>query len=455
MDKRRRLEEESIPKLLWEYSIPALAGSLVYILYNIVDRIFISFGVGRLAIAGLSITLPLFTLILATGLFVGMGGGSLISISLGARKEKYAEKILGNAIALFVIIGIIFSVTGLAFLDEILSLFGATPNNITYAKSYMSIIFFASPFQLMFIGMNHIIRGEGNPKTAKTMSIIGCGLNIVLDPLFIFVFGMGIKGAALATVISNVIAAFLQLYHFVGGKSKITFRVENLKLDFTVIKEIASIGVAPFIMQMSNSIVVIFINKNLNIYGGDIAIAAFGIINSLSTLFFMPLVGIYQGSQPILGFNYGAGIYSRVREAYKISLRTALLVSATGFIMAMFIPNILISPFIKNDPELFTLTENALRIFFSMVLFMGFHTIGGSYFQAVGKAKITTLINMLRQFGLMLPMLYFLPKYFGLKGVWMAAPVTDFILAVFTSYFVFSEFKRLKELPVTSKEQEI
>jgi len=222
-----------------------------------------------------------------------------------------------------------------------------------------------------------------------------------------------------------------------------------------VIKEIASIGVAPFIMQMSNSIVVIFINKNLNIYGGDIAIAAFGIINSLSTLFFMPLVGIYQGSQPILGFNYGAGIYTRVREAYKISLKTALLVSATGFIMAMFIPNILITPFIKNDPELFILTENALRIFFSMVLFMGFHTIGGSYFQAVGKAKITTLINMLRQFGLMLPMLYFLPKYFGLKGVWMAAPVTDFILAVFTSYFVFSEFKRLKELPVTSKEQEI
>lgn len=455
MDKRRRLEEESIPKLLWEYSIPAVAGTLVYILYNIVDRIFISFGVGRLAIAGLSITLPLFTFILATGLLVGMGGGSLISISLGARKEKYAEKILGNAIVLFVIIGVLFSIMGLTFLDEILSLFGATPNNIVYAKDYMSLIFFATPFQLMFIGMNHIIRGEGNPKTAMTMSMIGCGLNIVLDPLFIFVFGMGIKGAALATVISNVLVAFLQLRHFLGGRSRITFRVENLKLDLGVIKEIASIGVAPFIMQMSNSIVVIFINKNLNIYGGDIAIAAFGIINSLSTLFFMPLVGIYQGSQPILGFNYGAGIYSRVRETYKISLKTAFAVSATGFIMAMFIPNILITPFIKNDLELFRLTEGALRIFFSMLLFMGFHTIGGSYFQAIGRAKVTTVINMLRQFGLMLPMLYFLPKYFGLKGVWMAAPVTDFILAVFTSYFVFKEFKRLKELPVTLKKQSI
>ncbi len=452
---RRRLEEESIPKLLWEYSVPAMMGTLVYILYNIVDRIFISFGVGRLAIAGLSITLPLFTFILATGLFIGVGGGALISINLGAKKEKYAEQILGNAISLFLIVGILFSILGLVFLDEILALFGATNDNLLYAKDYMSLIFFATPFQLMFIGMNHMIRGKGNPKVAMIMSVIGCGLNIILDPIFIFIMGMGIKGAALATVISNIIVALLQLRHFIGGRSKLTFRLENMKLNFKVMREISSIGIAPFIMQMSNSIVVIFINKNLNFYGGDIAIAAFGIINSLSTLFFMPLVGIYQGSQPILGFNYGAGIYKRVKETYKISLQCALGISACSFITAMFLPNILISPFIKNDPELFRLTEGALRIFFSMVLFMGFHTIGGSYFQAVGKAKVTTWINMLRQFGLMLPMLYFLPKYFGLKGVWMAAPVADFILALFTFYFVFNEFKRLKEMPFNPKKEKI
>ncbi len=443
--KNIRLETEKISKLLWEYSIPAITGTLVYILYNIVDRIFISFGVGRLAIAGISIALPLFTFILATGLFIGVGGGALISINLGKKDKDKAEEILGNALTLFVGMGILFSIFGLLFLDDILLLFGATANNINYAKDYMSIIFFATTFQLLFIGMNNIMRGEGNPKAAMKMSIIGCGLNILLDPLFIFTLDMGIKGAAIATVISNVLVAILQIRHFLKEDSNIKLKLVNLKLKKEILIGIAGIGIAPFIMQMSNSIVVIFINKNLNIYGGDIAIAAYGIINSISVLMYMPIVGIYQGSQPILGYNHGAKNFKRVRETYKLSLLVAMSISAIGFFTAIFIPHILISPFINNDKTLFELTTNATKIFFSMTLFMGFHMIGSSYFQTVGKAKITTAINIIRQFFLMLPLLYFLPKYYGVNGVWMAVPVTDFTLALITSYFVIKEFKTLKK----------
>ncbi|MCS5422158.1 MULTISPECIES: MATE family efflux transporter [Psychrilyobacter] len=442
--KNIRLESEKISKLLWEYSIPAITGTLVYILYNIVDRIFISFGVGRLAIAGISIALPLFTFILATGLFIGVGGGALISINLGKKDREKAEQILGNALTLFILTGILFSILGTLFLDDILLLFGATANNIDYAKDYMSIIFFATTFQLLFIGMNNIMRGEGNPKAAMKMSIIGCGLNILLDPLFIFTLDMGIKGAAMATVISNILVASLQIRHFLNGDSNIKLKLINLKLKKEILLGMAGIGIAPFIMQMSNSIVVIFINKNLNIYGGDIAIAAYGIINSISVLMYMPIVGIYQGSQPILGYNYGAKNYRRVRETYKLSLLVAISISAIGFILAIFMPHILISPFINNDKTLLDLTVNATKIFFSMTLFMGFHMIGSSYFQTVGKAKITTAINIIRQFILMLPLLYFLPKYYGVKGVWLAAPITDFTLAVITSYFVVREFKTLK-----------
>jgi len=450
--KSTKLESEKISKLLWEYSIPAITGTLVYVLYNIVDRIFISFGVGRLAIAGISIALPLFTFILASGLFIGVGGGALISINLGEKNKEKAEQILGNALTLFILTGISFSILGILFLDDILILFGATVNNIIYARNYMSIIFFATTFQLLFIGMNNIIRGEGNPKIAMKMSIIGCGLNILLDPFFIFTLDMGIKGAAIATVISNMLVALLQIWHFLNGNSNIKLKLKNLKLKKEILFGIASIGIAPFIMQMSNSIVVIFINKSLNIYGGDIAIAAYGIINSISVLMYMPIVGIFQGSQPILGYNYGAKNYKRVKETYKLSLLAAISISAIGFIMAIFIPHILILPFIKNDKTLFDLTTNATKTFFSMTIFMGFHMIGSSYFQTVGKAKITTFLNIIRQFILMLPFLYFLPKYYGVKGIWLAIPITDFTMAIITSYFVLKEFKFLKNKSNSEKQ---
>jgi putative MATE family efflux protein len=443
--EHNRLGTEKISKLIWEFSIPSIAGSLVYILYNIVDRVFISFGVGRLAIAGISIALPLFTFVLASGLFIGIGGGALISINLGKKDYKKAEEILGNAVSLIFILGIIFSILGTLFLDDILRLFGATPNNITYAKDYMKIIFLGTTFQLFFIGMNNVMRGMGDPKSVMKMSIIGCGLNIVLDPLFIFTFNMGIQGAALATVLSNIVVAGFIIRYFLSSRSHLRFHVKNLKLKKEIILGISSVGIAPFIMQMSNSVVVIFVNKNLNTYGGDIAIAAYGILNAIAILLYMPIVGIYQGTQPILGFNYGAKNYDRVLEAFKSALKIVTGISIFGFILINFFPKLLISPFINNDPELFQLTLSSMRKFYSMILILGFNTIGTSYFQAVGRAKITTGLNILKQCVLMIPLLYILPKFLGANGVWFALPIADFTLCIITSYFVIREFKKLKK----------
>lgn len=439
-----RLGTEKISKLLWEYSIPAITGTLVYILYNIVDRIFISFGLGRLAIAGMSITLPIFTFILAISLFIGVGSGVLISINIGAKKVDVAERVLGVSMLLFIGVGFLFSVLGTKYLNEILKLFGATKENIVYAKDYMKVIFIAAPFQFLSIGLNNIIRGEGSPKVAMKMNIIGAIINIVLDPILIFSLHLGIKGAAIATIAANVVVAFFQLKHFLVGNSKIKLKKENIVLDLDIIKKISKVGISPFTMQLSNSIVVIFINKSLNIYGGDIAIAAYGIINSITVLLYMPIVGINQGSQPILGYNYGAEKFHRVRETYVKSIWIAFLITIVGFILIMFFPSLLVDPFIKNDLELKLLTIKAIRIMFSMVFLLGINTIGSSYFQSIGRAKITAGINIFKQLILMLSFLYILPKKEGLLGIWESVPLSEGITFLVVIFFVMRELKYLK-----------
>lgn len=439
-----RLGTEKISKLLWEYSIPAITGTLVYILYNIVDRIFISFGLGRLAIAGMSITLPIFTFILAISLFIGVGSGVLISINIGAKRVDIAERVLGVSMLLFIGVGFLFSVLGTKYLNEILKLFGATKENIIYAKDYMKVIFIAAPFQFLSIGLNNIIRGEGSPKVAMKMNIIGAMINIVLDPILIFNLHLGIKGAAIATIVANVVVAFFQLKHFLVGNSKIKLKKENIVLDLDIIKKISKVGISPFTMQLSNSIVVIFINKSLNIYGGDIAIAAYGIINSITVLLYMPIVGINQGSQPILGYNYGAEKFHRVRETYIKSIGIAFLITIVGFVLIMFFPSLLVDPFIKNDLELKLLTIKAIRIMFSMVFLLGINTIGSSYFQSIGRAKITAGINIFKQLILMLSFIYILPKKEGLLGIWESVPLSEGITFLVVIFFVMRELKYLK-----------
>lgn len=443
-----KLEKTDIKSLIWEYSLPAIAGNIIFILYNIVDRIFISRGLGREAIAGVSITLPIFTLILAISLFIGIGSAVIISISLGKKNTEKAEKTLGLAIFLFIFIGVIFSIFGLYFIDNILDMFGATKNTHIYAKNYMKYIFFAAPFQFMSIGLNNIIRGEGSPKVAMRMNIIGAILNIVLDPILMFKLKMGIEGAALATVIANMTVSVFQIYHFMFGKSKIKIKKEFIKIEFKLLVKLSSIGISPFLMQLSNSLVVIFINKNLKIYGGDIAIASFGIVNSVNTLVYMPIVGMYQGSQPIIGYNYGAEKYLRVRETFMQVLKIAFTITVLGYILVMIFPTFLINFFVKNDIELSRLTIKAIRIFFSMLFLLGINTIGIGYFQTIGRANITAILNFLKQIVFMLGMLYILPKKYGVDGVWVSAPVTEFLTFLIVIWFIIFELKNLKKMEV-------
>lgn len=442
----RKLEEEKISKLLWEYCIPALLGASVFILYNIIDRMFISYKLGRLAIAGTSITLPIFTFILAVSLFIGVGSGIIISISLGEKNREKAEKTLGMAMFLFIFVGIFFSIFGLLYLDNILKLFGATKENLSYAREYMKSIFLLVPFQFMAIGLNNILRGEGSPKVAMKMNIIGAIINIILDPILMFEFNLGIKGAAFATIIANVVVAILQIRHFLGRNCKIKLKKEFIKLDSIILKEISKIGISPLIMQFSSSLVVIFINKNLNIYGGNLGIAAFGIINSFNTLTYMPIVGIYQGSQPILGYNYGARKYLRVREAYIKSLEVAFFVTLAGYIIIMFFPHYLLKPFIKNDIELERITLNGIKIIFSTLFLLGINSIGTSYFQSIGRAWITMALSLYKQIFLILGLLYILPKKFGIDGVWLVIPVTEILTFTVVIIFILKEIKRLKKM---------
>lgn len=440
---KRLLETEKIGKLLKDFSIPAIASMLMGVMYNVVDRMFISIGIGRAGIAGVSLSLPIFNTFLATALFIGVGAGAMVSIYLGAKKEEKAEKVLGNALVLMLIFGITYMIFGRIFIEKILLMFGASPETYTYALDYLSAIFWGAPFLIMFSGLNNIVRGEGSPKRSMTYGMIGMGLNIIFDPLFIFVFGWGIKGAAWATVLSAMVAVILYLRHFSLDVSNIKWNKKHFKLEKKTVLDIFSIGVAPFIMQLSASTIMIVMNKVLKINGGDIAVAAYGIINSLVLLMRLPVIGLYQGAQPILSYNFGAERADRVHDTLKLAIRIALIMGGVGFIVSFFTPWILVKPFIKNDPELYDITVTGVRIMFAAVMALAYNTITTTYFQSVKKANITTVLNLGQQIFLIIPLLLILPKYFGINGAWAVQPIADVSLALVAYLFIRREKKAL------------
>lgn len=438
---KRSLETENVGILLRRFSVPAIASMLMGIMYNVVDRMFISIGIGRSGIAGVSLSLPIFNIFLATSLLIGVGAGAMVSINLGAKKKERAENVLGNALVLLILFGISYLVIGKLFIGKILMAFGASEVTYGYAVDYLNIILMGAPFMLLFTGLNNIVRGEGSPKRSMAYGMIGMGLNTLLDPLFIFGFGWGIKGAAWATVISNAIAVIFYLRHFNLDVSHIKWRKENFALKIELIKDIFSIGIAPFIMQLSTSLIMIVMNKVLKINGGDIAVAAFGIINSLFLLLRLPVVGLYQGAQPIISYNYGAERKDRVSETLTLTIRVALVMGIIGFAVTFFMPGALVKPFIKNDPELFDMTISGVRIIFLGVIGLAYNTIATTYFQSVKKANITTMLNLGQQIFLIIPLLIIFPKVFGLKGAWMAQPVADIVLALVAFGFIRKEKK--------------
>ncbi|MBN2693692.1 MATE family efflux transporter [bacterium] len=441
------LGEKSIGKLLIDYSIPAIIGTMIFAAYNIVDRIFIGRYVGTLALSGVSVTFPVFTIIVAFGMLIGMGASSLISIQLGKKDKEQAENILSNAVTLFIVIAIIMSILSFIFIDQLLYLFGATDKTIDYAHSYAIIIFPFFAINFISFGMNNIIRSEGNPKIAMKTSLIGGVLNLILDPIFILYFDMGVKGAALATVISNIISASWVIYHFTKSPKRVlTLSVKKMRLKMDVVLKILAIGVSPFLMQIAASLVGVVSNRTLLEYGGEVAIAAMGVIHSVASIIFLPILGVNQGCRPIIGYNYGAKNYSRVQETLKLTIIIATGIAVLGFILIMGFPNFMISLFSKGDKELISIGTEGMRLFFLFIFLIGFQNIGAIYFLAIGNAKISTLLNLLRQVILFIPFMIIFPIFMGLKGVWIAGSASDFGAFLITYFFINKERKRLSYL---------
>ena len=344
------LGTESIGKLLIKYSIPAIIGMMVNALYNVVDRMFIGNipGVGPMAITGLGVTLPIMTILVAFGTLIGVGATTKVSIKLGEGKRDDAEKIIGNSFTLTIILSIIITLFGLLFLNNILTIFGASENTIVYARDYMIVILAGTIFNMFSSIFGNIVRGDGNPKLSAIIMSVGCITNIILDAVFIFVFNMGIQGAAIATVIAQAISTVLGMIYYLGGKSNVRFKKENLKLYKASVAGILIIGVSPFAMQLATSVVQLIYNFSLKTYGGDLAIGAMATVNSISMIFVMPAFGFVQAMQPIVGYNYGAKRYDRARKTLKISLIAATFVFVMGFLLTQFAPEMLVGVFNKD-----------------------------------------------------------------------------------------------------------
>ncbi|WP_227394578.1 MATE family efflux transporter [Jeotgalibacillus aurantiacus] len=437
-----RLGTEKISSLMVRFSIPAFIGMFVMAFYNIADTFFIARGVGTSGVAALSIAFPLQLIITAFAAAIGIGGSSIISRRLGENRLGEANKIFGNVIWLVGFLSVLMVVAALAFLEPILITFGATADILPYASEYMSIILYGAIFQAFAMSMNNVVRSEGNAKMAMLTMIISAGLNIILDPIFIFALDMGMAGAAIATVISQAVGAVWIYLYFRAGKSSLEFKWIGLLPDWRIVKEIAQIGSATFVRQTAGSLMFIAVNWMLVIYGGESAVAIFGIINRIMMFAIMPMFGIVQGMQPIIGFNYGAKLYHRVSDTLKLGIAVSTVLAIMVWVVTMLFPGVLMSVF-STDPEVIRGGEEAMRFIFLIVPIIGFQMVTGGLYQALGKAKISFILSMARQLIFLIPLVLILPTFFGLTGVWLAFPIADLLAFILSMYFVMRDRKEL------------
>jgi putative MATE family efflux protein len=380
---------------------------------------------------------------MAFGMLIGFGATALISIRLGEQKKAAAELVLGNAVVLLVAASIIVTVLGYLFLDKLLMLFGADAVILPYAHDYMLIITLGTSFQMIGYGLNNPIRGEGNPRIAMLTMLIGVVLNVILAPIFIFRFGWGMRGAAIATVISQAVSAVWVVAYFISGKSLLKIRWETLRLNKSVCLGIVAIGSPPFVLQIAASVMQSTMFNQLGKYGGDVAISAMGIIFAVSMMFFMPIFGINQGSQPIMGYNYGARRFDRVRKALTTAVLAASVIAVAGFLTMMIAPAQVIWLFNSKDETLLNMGVNGFRICAVMMPTIGFQVVSAGYFQAVGKPREAMLVSVCRQVLFLIPALLILPSYFGLNGVWASIPTADLCSAVLTGVLLKLELSHL------------
>ena len=443
MDNKKatlELGTKPVGKLLFQYAMPAIVAMVASSLYNMVDSIFIGQGVGAMAISGLAITFPFMNLSGAIGAGIGVGASTYLSVKLGQKDYATAQKILGNSIVLKIITGILFGAICLVFLDPILRFFGATDNTIPYARDYMVIILLGNVFTHLYFGMNALLRAASKPRHAMYATIFTVVLNTALDPLFIYTFGMGIRGAALATILSQMTALCWQIWLFSNPNELIRFKRGIYRLDGTIIKNILAIGISPFSMNACACIIVIFINTALVKYGGDLAVGAYGIANRIGFLFFMVVMGINQGMQPIAGYNYGAEQYDRLMKVLNYSMVTATLIMIVGWLVGEFFPYPCARLF-TTDQNLIDIAIRGIRINMLTFPLIGSQAVITNFFQSIGKAKISIFLSLSRQMIYLLPLLIVLPPIMGVDGVWAALPASDTVAFV-TAWIVMYRFMK-------------
>ena len=449
--KENPLGFRSIPSLLKSFAIPSIIAMLVSSLYNIVDQIFIGQGVGYLGNAATNVSYPLTTICLAIALLIGIGSASRFSLHLGAGEKDIAEKVVGNGICMMFTFGILYAVLVEIFMSPLLTAFGATPDVMPYAETYSRIVALGMPFLIVTNGMSNLARADGSPKYSMTCMLIGAVINTILDPVFIFIFHLGVAGAAWATIIGQFFSFIFALMYIRKFKN-ITLKKKDIGLSAKECIQTASLGMSNSLNQVAITFVQIVLNNSLtyygamSVYGKEIPLAACGIVMKTNAILLAFIIGISQGSQPIIGFNYGARQYDRVRKTYKLAIAANLVISAIGFILFQFFPYQIISLFGTGEAAYFEFAVRFMRIFLFMVIFNGIQLISSNFFAAIGKPVKGLLLSMTRQVIFLIPLVLILPLFFGLDGILFAGPTADGIAFIVTICLIAGEIKKMKQM---------
>lgn len=443
------LGTEPIRKLLIRYAVPAIIAMTAASLYNMVDSIFIGQGVGPMAITGLALTFPLMNLAAAFGSLVGVGASTLISVKLGQKDYTTAQCVLGNVVVLNVILGLAFTLVVYPLLTPILYFFGGSEATISYATDYMEIILFGNIITHLYFGLNAVLRSSGNPQQAMYATIFTVVVNALLDPLFIYGFHWGIRGAAIATIVAQLLSLLWQLHFFNNPNRLLHFHRGIFKLKRRIVVDSLAIGLSPFLMNTAACFIVILINQGLKRYGGDLTIGAYGIVNRLAFIVVMIVMGFNQGMQPIAGYNYGARLYPRVDHVLKLTIFCATCVTTFGFLVGELFPEAVVSIF-TSDTELIACSARGLRITVIFFPIIGFQMVTSNFFQSIGMASKAIILSLSRQLLILLPCLLILPLFFQEEGVWYSMPVSDLLASLIALFMLLRQFKQFKQHPSDS-----
>ena len=438
------LGSKPVGSLLMQYAVPAIIATAASSLYSIIDSIFIGQGVGPLAISGLALTMPLMSLTAAFGAMVGVGASTLLSVKLGERDYKTAQNILGNVLVLNIIMGIALGVILLWMLDPVLYFFGASRETIPYARDFMQVILAGNVITHLYLGLNAMLRAAGKPRMAMGATIFTVLINIILAPIFIYLFKWGIRGAATATVTAQTIVLMWQFYLLTRPDEFIRFRRGTFRLRRHIVQDSLSIGMSPFLINLCASMVVIVVNRSMVQYGGDLAVGAYGIVNRLALLFVMIVIGLNQGMQPIAGYNFGARNYDRLIQVLKYAIWAATAVMTIGFIVGMFFPFACARAF-TTDAELIEKAGRGMRLIVICYPIIGMQIVTTSFFQSIGHAGKSIFLSLTRQLIFLIPLLIFLPTLWGIRGVWLSMPIADALSAILTFILLIKQIHKFKK----------